>query len=261
MTRNSAPTPVFSLITVSFNSSQTLRQHWKPLSSPGVEWIVVDNASSDNSVDVARSLGARVIPLETNVGFGAANNIALAQARGSVVGIINPDVEFDPDDLDLIANALAREDALVAPQLLNPDRSPQPNGRGTPSLPNKVANRLSDSWSESRGFQRYASVGETVPVEWLTGAVIFARRDTLAYLGGFDERFFVYFEDADLGIRAGDAGVRSLVLGDAQWIHSWARESTGLNFAGWRREFASAIKFYAKHPRKLMAMSESERNR
>ncbi|OAH49328.1 hypothetical protein AYL44_10685 [Microbacterium oleivorans] len=84
------------------------------------------------------------------------------------------------------------------------------------------------------------------------GAAIATRRDTFAQLGGFDEKFFVYYEDIDLCVRGGHAGVPSIVDGDSQWTHGWARESTGLNWRGWKLEVASAFRFYRKHPRFLV---------
>ena len=246
-----------TLVTVTYNSATDLEQFWERPPHPGVEWIVVDNASSDDSASIARRLGAQVIQLDTNVGFGGACNIGLHAASSSVIGFVNPDVRVIYEDLEKLVQATYGRRYLVAPQLLNSDGTLQPNGRGVPSLPNKIVNRLNPDRAAERGFRMYAAPGTAVEVEWLTGAVILANRDVLLELGGFDETFFVYYEDVDLCLRAATLGVRSLVVGDATWTHGWARAAKGFNLRGWKLELLSAAKFYRKYPH-LMFTSKSE---
>jgi N-acetylglucosaminyl-diphospho-decaprenol L-rhamnosyltransferase len=241
-------TPTYSLITVTYNSARALQRYGRAIADNQIEWIVVDNASSDGSAEIARSLGAHVIALDKNIGFGAANNVALKMAQGQIVGVVNPDVAIDVADLGIFREILETTNALVAPQLLNDDGTEQPNGRGLPTLVNKVINRLSPDRARRRGFQLFAAPGERVRVTWLTGAAIFARRSTWKDLGGFDEDFFVYYEDVDLCLRAGEKNLPSLIVGDVRWVHGWAREASGVNFKGWRLEGRSAWTFYSKHP-------------
>lgn len=241
--------PRWALVTVTFNSSAKLRKHWSDVVIPEeVEWIVVDNGSADDSANVASEFGARVVALEENCGFGAANNIGFARSTAPYVAFVNPDVTPNVQDLALLERFLSDSPtALVAPQLLNSDGSFQPNGRGTPYLASKVLHRLNPGAQEGT-YRRYAGSGEVTQVVWLTGAVVAGRRDRLSCLGPWDERFFVYYEDSDLGLRNKVAGGDSFVLGDATWLHGWARETSGLNVRAWRLELASLVKFYVRYP-------------
>uniref|UniRef100_UPI003CFAFC34 glycosyltransferase n=1 Tax=Campylobacter coli TaxID=195 RepID=UPI003CFAFC34 len=90
----------WTLISVSYNSGEALRRFWLDAALPhSVRWIVVDNASTDDSVSVARAAGAEVIQLSENIGFGAANNLGFEQADSPYVGFVNPDVRVDFDSL------------------------------------------------------------------------------------------------------------------------------------------------------------------
>jgi len=248
--------PTFSLVTVTYNSEESLRRYGKLLVREDTEWLVIDNNSGDSSASVAADLGATVVVLPKNIGFGSATNLGLNRARGKYVGIVNPDVSADLEALPRIAEILSEDDILLSPQLLNDDDSPQPNGRGAPTLVNKVINRLSPGSARRRAYQLFARPGETLEVVWLTGAAIFARSDTWASLGGFDERFFVYYEDVDLCIRAGRQGVPSVVNGDIRWVHGWAREARGLNIGAWKLELSSAAKFYRRYPHLILSDRE-----
>lgn len=245
MKTNSDP-PEWSLITVAFNSERPLTEYWSVTPPASVEWIVVDNASSDGSVRAASERGAHVIQLQGNRGFGAANNEGLRHARGRYVAFVNPDVQVNYDSLNEMAREIEREQGLVGPQLVNNDGSPQANGRGFPSLWNKVANRTSSTGSGS--YRVHAEWGSTRYVCWLMGAAVASRKEWFEELGAWDERFFVYYEDSDQGLRAWRKGMTVRLLGSARWRHGWARETTQIKMEPWKRELASMWKFYTRYP-------------
>lgn len=251
-TVESGPPPRWSLITVTYNSSEALRRFASPDIPEGVEWLVVDNASRDDSAATARRLGGSVTVLPRNVGFAAANNHALRRARGRYVAFVNPDVRVDYDDLERLAQHLdhASEPLLLAPQLLDPDGTPQPNGRGVPTLPRKVLHRLDGT--RARRYQIYADPQASRYVSWAMGAAIVGRRSTLAELGGWDDRFFVYYEDHDLGLRAWRAGVPVVLVGDVRWVHGWARETSSRSWAAWKLELHGMARFFARYPSLLV---------
>lgn len=241
--------PIWSLITVTYNSAHALETFWSPVRlGKCVEWLVVDNASTDRSREIATQLGARVIALDVNRGFGAANNLAFRASTTPYVCFVNPDVTPLVADLPRLEALLDSEERLlVAPQLLNGDGSRQPNGRGVPSLLHKVLHRVRPGLVE-RTYQRYAAHGEVVEVDWVMGAALAGRRDWLRSLGPWDERFFVYYEDSDLGLRNSRAGGRTVVMGDVRWPHGWQRDTTTANWRAWRRELPSMVKFYSRYP-------------
>jgi GT2 family glycosyltransferase len=244
----------WSLITVTYNSVEALETFWPQVNfDEGVEWLVVDNASADHSPELAADLGARVIALDANRGFGAANNIAFRASSTPYVCFVNPDVTPVIADLPRLEALLDSEERLlVAPQLLNEDGSRQPNGRGAPSLVHKVLHRVRPGLVE-RTYQRFAARGEVVEVDWVMGAALAGRREWLRSLGPWDERFFVYYEDSDLGLRNARCGGRTVVIGDVRWPHGWQRDTATANWLAWRRELPSMVKFYSRYPGLLSA--------
>lgn len=243
--------PLWSFITVTYNSAPTLVAHWKDTRLPAdVEWIVVDNASRDNSVEVAQELGARVITLDSNIGFSGANNRGFIEAKGELIAFVNPDVIVDMSTLAVLERR-ASNGELCAPQLTNPDGTLQPNGRGAPIMLNKIRNRLPERFRNNAEYLLFAEPGTVRPVSWLTGAAVIARRDVFAALGPWDERYFLYAEDIDLSLRAAEAGYPVVVDGNANWVHSWARDVSGLNLRAWYREFSSLARLYRRFPRFL----------
>ncbi len=255
--------PTWSLITVSYNSRAALEAHWGAALPSHVEWIVVDNASTDGSAEAAESLGASVIRMSENLGFGGANNAGFRAARGEFVAFVNPDLTVDVDSLTALERSLAREPGLVAPQLVYPDGELQPSGRSTPSLRHKVTSRLGSRSSRDH-YYILAQPGEERYVAWMTGAAVVGRVDDLNKLGEqgpWDERFFVYYEDSDLGLRAWSAGLTVRVIGDARWTHSWARETTGIRLKPWMLELSSMWGFYSRYPSLILANKGGRRFR
>ncbi|MGO4234685.1 glycosyltransferase family 2 protein [Pseudarthrobacter sp. YAF2] len=248
----------WSIITVSYNSAEVLEQHWQTDIPAGVEWIVVDNCSTDSSVATAKDLGARVIELEKNAGFSAANNIGLRESLGEYVAFVNPDVVVGWESLQDLELLINESGGLVSPQLLNPDGSKQPNGRGAPSLSSKIRNRLNSNTGST--YQVLANEGETKYVAWLIGAVIAGSAASFVALRGWDESYFLYYEDKDISLRAWRHGIPVLLCGDVTWKHSWARATKHFSFGPWKREIASGLRFYSREPRLLYTASPGNRN-
>ncbi|BCB79096.1 hypothetical protein GCM10022251_19210 [Phytohabitans flavus] len=238
----------WSVVTVTYNSADTLRQCWS--GAKPYDWIVVDNDSTDDSVAVARELGARVVRLPANVGFSKANNAGVRESDADYVLFANPDLEVEPDGLERLQAHLDTHGGLVAPQLLGTDGEPQPNGRGFPYATAKLGNRK--VWPLSNmhaGYRVTATPGTAVWVVWVMGAAVAAKRDTFVRIGGWNERFFLYYEDHELGLRAWREGERVALLGDVRWTHHWARATNSLR---WSRahslELRSARTFFRMFP-------------
>ncbi len=241
--------PRWTLITVTYNSAPALKKFWgrNPI-PPHIEWIVADNASTDDSVDVARAMGARVVRITRNVGFSRANNIAFSRARGEFVAFLNPDVRAEFSDLVILERALSVGRAtLVGPQLMNEDGTLQPNGRGFPFLLDKIAHRVHPPAVDGN-YLRTVDQDQEVDVVCLMGAAVAGRRDWLARLGPWDPRYFIYYEDHELGLQNAATGGVTRLVGTVRWVHGWARETTRLSLRPWLREFSSFMKFYSRHP-------------
>lgn len=250
----------WSVITVSYNSADELRRCWSARAKP-YEWIVVDNNSSDSSAEVGETLGARVIRMPENVGFSAANNVAVRESTNPYLLFANPDLEVDPAGLPRLCSHLDTYGGLVAPQMVSADGTLQPNGRGFPYVAAKMGNR--NLWPFARlqaTYRLYAQPGQVVWVSWMIGAAVAARRDDFAEIGGWNDRFFVYYEDAELGLRTWRHGQPVAVLGDVRWVHHWSRATNTLR---WNRahnlEIRAARIFYGMFPEFVFGLPKPAR--
>lgn len=250
----------WSVVTVTYNSAAALRQCWAGRPKP-YDWIVVDNGSTDGSPAVAEELGARVVRLPENVGFSRANNIGAGTSTREYVLFANPDLEVVPAGLDALQAHLDAHGGLVAPQLLSTTGAPQPNGRGFPYATAKLGNRR--VWPLSSlhaSYRLVAQAGEAIWVVWVMGAAVAARRSEFLQLGGWNERFFLYYEDHELGLRAWRLGARVAVLGDVRWTHHWARAT---NSVRWTRahtlELKAAKVFYSMFPEFILGLPSARR--
>ena len=249
-----------SLITVTYNSADDLRQFWANAQELDAEWVVVDNASVDGSADVARSLGAKVIDLPANVGFSTANNHGARSAGSDVLIFVNPDVEVTQHGVDQIVERLRVSGGVVAPQLVNQDGSLQENGRAMPYPHRKIAHMFWPDSGVSRHYSKVARQGETVAVPWVMGAALAMSRTDFERIGGWNERYFVYYEDADICLRSWRLGIEVHLMGAVNWVHGWAREtSRSLSWQIWKFEFVSAFKFYSTHPSSVIPWGKFSR--
>jgi N-acetylglucosaminyl-diphospho-decaprenol L-rhamnosyltransferase len=210
--------------------------------------IVVDNESSDGTGDLAKRSGATVLRRERG-GYGAAINSGAALASGSHFAVLNPDIRFFSDDV--VAHLLEHFDdpevGIAAPALQLLDGRLQDSARRTPTPLNLVVRRRFD---RDNGAVR--GVGD---VDWVVGACFIVRRDVWEAVGGFDESYFLYFDDVDLCTRIRRAGwaVRfdpSLVV-----QHAWQGASRkSLIAPATRHHIKSAARFFARNPRYLFGV-------
>ncbi len=222
----------FALVTVTHNSAGELATLLGSVARhlPGVRTVVVDCASSDDSVAVARGFpGATVLALDDNVGFGRANNRGLAAVTEPVAVLVNPDVELLDDSLRRLAAEAARgPDRLLAPLVLYPDGSRQDTVHPMPaSAPDGVRALISPALLPGALGTWLAPWRARAPrrVGWAVGCAIAARTETLRRLGPFDEEIFLYGEDMELGLRAAAEGVGTWFWPEARVCHRRAHSS------------------------------------
>jgi N-acetylglucosaminyl-diphospho-decaprenol L-rhamnosyltransferase len=222
----------FALVTVTHNSAAALEGLLRSVARhlPRVRVVVVDNASSDETVAVARAWAhAMVVPLAENVGFGRANNRGLAEVSEPVAVLVNPDVELLDDSLGALAvEAAAGSQRLLAPLVLYPDGSRQDTVHPMPAsaadavrvlVPPAVVPGPAGVWLAPWRSSEPRRVG------WAVGCAIAARTDVLRRLGPFDESIFLYGEDMELGLRAAAAGVPTWFWPAARVCHQRAHTS------------------------------------
>lgn len=237
----------WSLVTVTYNSRDYLERHWASFREwhSSVDWIVVDNASLDDSAGLAASLGARVVRLPRNAGFSFANNVGLSHVRSSHVLFVNPDIEV-PEGTDFAPLERWKE-ALVAPALLNEDGSIQDSARGLPYLTRKVRNRLGRRVGAHRDYVRQ---GPTCPtrVAWVMGAALGGETATLRSIGAWNEDYFVYYEDHEIGLRAWQRGLEVIYDPNVRLVHEWQRATKSFRLSPWTLEVRSMLTFYRAFP-------------
>lgn len=249
MNERDGRTPSATVITVAYNSRADLEE-LRGGTPRGAEWIVVDNASSDGSADLAGELGASVLRSASNLGFSAANNVGARNAEGDVLIFCNPDVKTTPEGIRQLAKAAWERGAIVAPQLVNPDGSVQENGRGMPFPHRKVRHFFQrDVDPKADPYVRHAERGQLVETVWVTGAVVAIRADQFNTIGGWNEQFFLYCEDIDLCLRARKRGIPVFLDGSVRWQHRWDRAGRkSFKWRIWRHELRSNALIYLLHP-------------
>jgi len=210
--------------------------------------IVVDNHSSDGSPEMARDAGATVISLQRREGYGHCVNVGVELSTGSRFAVLNPDIWFDDDDvIQQLQNQLDLPGvALAAPALVLPDGRLQDSARHFPTPLDLVLRR-------ALGLE-LGAIRVSGEVPWVVGACFIARRDAWESIGGFDERYFLYFEDVDLCWRLREAGWTVRLDGDVQVQHRHGGASRR-SVLGWatRQHLASAARFYRANPRSLLS--------
>jgi N-acetylglucosaminyl-diphospho-decaprenol L-rhamnosyltransferase len=213
--------------------------------------VVVDNVSTDETRELSLAAGAEVITLEQRVGYGACVNVGVRSLGPGPFAALNPDVTFNtPDVIERLERHLERPDvAIVAPELVLPDGRLQGAGRPIPTPLNLALRR----WVE-RDRGAIFSGGE---VAWVHGACIVVRREAWESVGGFDERFFLYFEDVDLGLRMRRAGWTAWLDPTVRVDHEHAAISHRSPLWSWqtRQHIHSALRFYLSNPRFLFTSS------
>jgi hypothetical protein len=209
-----------SVIVVTHNSFAYLRPCLKSICKelgPQDELIVVDNGSTDGSVDVVRTEfpWARLIRAG-NIGYSGGNNLGAAQARGEYLMFLNPDTVLQASALDALLTPLERASnvALTTPCIVYLSPPDVVNTCGTTIHYTGLA--------YCRGANRPRTDYETSSeVDAVSGAAFAIRRAVFEELGGFDDRFFMYVEDTDLSLRARLAGYRCLYVAEAVVRHDY----------------------------------------
>ena len=207
--------PIVSILIVNYNSGDRLTRALACLQAQtfqGFETIVIDNASSDDSLARARAVApeCRFIDAGANLGFAAGNNRAAQSARGEWIAFLNPDAYADPPWLENLLAAAARypfADAFGSTQLMDDDPA-RLDGAGD------VFHILGIPYRGGFGAPAETIIADGECFAPCAAAALY-RRSVFQALGGFDERFFCYGEDVDLGFRLRLSGGRAVQVRNA----------------------------------------------
>lgn len=194
-----------------------------------VRVVMADNGSTDGAPQeaVQRYPNVELLVTGANLGYGGAVNRGVAALPGDDEFLIvaNPDVQWGPGSIDALLEAAARwpHAATLGPLIRDPDGSVYPSARHLPSLirggMHAVVGPLWRNNPWSRAYRQERMEPTERPVGWLSGACLLVRRAAFEQIGGFDERYFLYMEDVDLGDRLAKAGWLNVYVPAAEVLH------------------------------------------
>lgn len=262
-----------SIVIVTYNSvtligkllDQLLFEIWNEGQVLPIEVVLVDNASHDCTAELVRRSypWVRLLPSTVNLGFAAGNNLAARSAHGRYLLLLNPDAIPAPGS---IRRGISLMDShpqvgMGGGELLDVAGKPQPSARMFPTLRDELftlsglAARFPQNKYLSRMDRRWANNEAEAQVDWIPGAFVFIPTKTFEDLGGFDERFFMYYEEVDLCRRLYAKGhtvqywpaLKAMHIGgaSAKTVVNARVSRTGSQLESWRMR--SALLYYRKH--------------
>ena len=188
-------------------------------------------------------------------GFGANHNAAAERAGSGLFCVLNPDIRIPSDPFPALGEVAAQPNVgVVAPVVTGPDLVPEDHARAFPNIFTLAAKAL------GRRPNLVAPAGQAVYYpDWVAGMFMLFRSDTLRSIGGFDEKYFLYYEDVDLCARLRDRGFVVAVCPSISVVHNARRERRrNLRYAWWH--LRSAARFLASRPRIALGLLSKPEN-
>ena len=256
-----------SVVIVSYNTKDLLREClqsvYREADGMSIEVLLVDNNSSDGSPQMVEVEFPQVslIRSAVNLGFGAANNLALEVVQGRFIVLLNSDAFCSSGSLRIARDHMnaSPEVALGGARLVGRDLSWQPSARMFPHViyDALMLTGLAAKFPKSRIFGRFdrtwADPLQSCPADWVPGAFSIIRAEALEKVGFFDPRFFMYAEEVDLCRRIKQAGFKIWYWPDIVITHIGGESSrnmkdgelSGAQVTNWRMR--STLLYYRKH--------------
>ncbi len=244
-----------SLTIVTYNSDNTIKSCLESVlaESNEMDVVVVDNISTDKTVQIVKTFSTiRLIKSEKNLGFGAANNLGVRNSKSEYLLFLNPDAKVEKGSIGKLSEYLDtdKDTAVVGPKLQNEDGSIQQEMAKFPTLFSQtlILLRMHRLPFFSKFVYPEFDYTKTQEAEHLMGAALMVRRSVFEEVAGFDENFFLWFEETDLLKRIKDKGYKVIYNPDAVVTHlagqstkkiPWFRKQTI-----WNR---SLIYYFSKH--------------
>lgn len=249
--------PLLSAVIVNWNAGDLLLRAIESLLNNGLEpppeVVVIDNASTDGSPQRAGEAfpGVRVFIMPENRGYGAGANAGVARTRAPFVVVMNPDVEVLPGSLAAWVEFLQTHPraGMCGGVILSPEGRLQLSHLRVPSVWSEawmkvVGNRL-PAWLWERWLRKVYRRARQLPV--VGGCIFCFRRRALEMVEGFDEGFFLYFEEADICQRLWKQGWEVWLVPRARVVHHGARSTSQNPLMARSQGRQSRLRFYRKH--------------
>lgn len=256
---------MLSYIVVNYRTGPLLRRNLQlaagALAGRDHELIVVENAGEAEAARTRTLLGdvpgVTVLAPGGNLGFGGGVNHAARQARGDYLLVANPDSFLEPDSVTPLVAALEDDPraGMAGPQVLDPGGAVQESARRFPSYRTgffgrtSIMTRLFPNNRISREELLASRLPEdrVHPVDWVAGACFLVRTRAFREVGGFDEGYFLYWEDADLCRRLAHAGYRTLFVPMAEVTHLVGKSMDQAKLRSVLHFHRSAHRYYRTH--------------
>ncbi len=248
-----------SIILVNYNGSscliECLRSIEKSVDFNACEVIIIDNNSLDTSVQLIESSFPlfKLIRSQNNLGFGKANNLVVKHSIGEHLLFLNTDTILTENTPQILSDYLTQHQDVgaVSPRITFRDGSYQLSCGKLPNLAiellDKIRYGLDQKWHHVFGNLYNKQYSTTQEMGWLTGACLMIRRDVFEQLGGFDESFFMYFEDKDICKRVREEGWKVVYYPKTSLIHLLGGSSSGVQKSINTYYRDSQLYYYQKH--------------
>jgi N-acetylglucosaminyl-diphospho-decaprenol L-rhamnosyltransferase len=251
-----------AVVTVTYSPGETLARFLDTLgkaTTRPVHVVLADNGSTDGAPELAAEERSNVTLLRTggNLGYGAGANRGVASLDRSFGWIVvaNPDLEWGDGALDTLLEAATRwpRGGAFGPLIKNVDETTYPSARLLPSLGKGIGHAVvgrvwpGNPWTTAYK-QSDTLIGER-EAGWLSGSCLLLRREAFDSVDGFDPRYFMYFEDVDLGDRLGRAGWLNVYVPSAEVIHLQGHSTSRASATMLAAHHDSAYRYIAdRHP-------------
>lgn len=181
--------------------------------------VIVDNNSKDRLTDLQKISKVKVIKNKRNTGFAGGNNIGIRAIKAKYYCLINPDVLLINDAVSLLKKAMEKKSCGIAgPAIYDSNKRPDHEYYNIGSVLYEISKIFKLNWIYLKNYQkRYQQ--DLAEVEWVTGAFFMVRGKVIRDIGYFDEGYFLYSEEADYCIRAGQAGWKIIRARQPKIIH------------------------------------------
>lgn len=247
-----------SVAVINYNTRDQLRYCLESVFADGAtEVVVADNGSTDGSIEMLHRdfRQARVLVDRSNPGYGSASNAAIEHCRSEYVVLLNSDTILRRGTLETLRHYLDAHPrvAIVAPRLRNPDGTLQ---RSLHQFPNPLVTLLDYSWvgpavGRVPGLRKLYVASDSHErarsVAWVTGAALAIRKSAFQAVGGFDPRFFMYYEEVDLCRRLFRASWETHFTPNAEVVHVGGASTSQQRAAMYAQQIAAAIQYSERH--------------
>ena len=247
-----------NVVIVNYNTHEELRACLGSLSH-SYPVVVVDNASTDGSAEMVRRESPHVHLLESakNLGYGGGANLGISATDSAYVLLLNSDTLVPEGAVERLCACLSSQPraAVSGPQLLLLDGRPQVSCFPFPGtlawlIENKplstIAKRL--PWLRRSAISLFPPAASAA-VPWVLGAALLLRRTALDQVGGFDENFFMYYEEVDLSRRLARAGWSTWFVPEAEIYHLGGASTSKVRVSMVLAHFRSTLRYYRRYYR------------